>query len=414
MVHVSRTVCEPFSRHPGVTISPTDSAAPQRHAPVDTDPLQLPALLRPVIEAERDHAEQIRKPPAALVDALRDAGAFRLITPRELGGFELPLPELLRLYFEFGRLDASTGLLVWNYNFGFLGAYLPESAVERIWANGPSPLFANSGRPNPVRPVAGGFRLSGRWNLVTGIDSAEWICLVALVHDGDQPRVTAEGGIDIKVCVVPRADVEVIDDWYSNGVGGSGSASVAVDDLFVPDDLVMAIDAPERIDRPLYRLPVTCLVFPSCAAVLLGVARAAIDEVVSLLREKPGENGRPLAELPRVQSAIARADADLRAAELFLRSIAEELYAAAASSTPVELDSRGAMHAAMGMAGRVGRDVLVSMYELGSSTPVYTGNRLERVFRDGMTVAQHANVAASHDELAGRILLGVDPGTPLV
>jgi hypothetical protein len=115
-----------------------------------------------------------------------------------------------------------------------------------------------------------------------------------------------------------------------------------------------------------------------------------------------------------VQSAIARADADLRSAELFLLSVAEELYAAAASDTPVELGLRGEMHAAMSKAGRVGREVLVTMYELGSSTPLYTGNRLGQVFRDGMTVAQHGNVAAWHDELAGRILLGLDPGTPLL
>lgn len=391
----------------------TTSATERRELPLAADPLQLPALLRPIVEAERDHADAIRKPPVALVAALRDAGAFRLLTPREQGGFELPLADVLRLYVEFGRLDASVGLLVWNGNFAFLAAYLPESGVERVWGGGAHPLMANSGRPGAATPAGGGYRLSGRFSLVTGVDTAEWICLIAVVLEGDGPRLTAEGAPDIRAFLVPRDDVQVIDDWHTTGVRGSGSGTVVVDDAFVPDDLVTRLDVAARIDRPAYRKPSTSLVFPGCAAVLLGVARSAIDETLLLLAEKRGMDGSPVAGQPRVQSVIARADADLRAAELLLLSVADEHDAAAAAGVPVDVRVRGALHAAMSQAGRVGRDVLVSMYELGSSTPVYTGNRLERIFRDGMVVAQHGNVAPMHDELAGRILLGMDPGTPL-
>jgi alkylation response protein AidB-like acyl-CoA dehydrogenase len=402
-------MCEAFSRLQGVTTSATSL-----HAPLDIDPVRLPALLKPVIEAERDRSDEIRKATPTLVGALRSAGAFRLLSPQELGGFELPLASALGIYEEFGRIDASTGLLVWNANFGLCAAYLPEAGVDRIWGDDPDPVIANSGRPLPAKPVEGGFRLTGRWDLLTGVDSAEWISLIAFVQDGDQPRLTDAGVLDLRVFFLPRDQVQVLDSWHTTGVRGSGSAGVVLDDVFVPDDSVLELGGPARLDGPLYRIPAASLVIPGCAAVVLGVARGAVDEVVRLVGEKRGMDGNLLSAQLRVQSAIAAADASLRAAKLLLLSAAGDLDTAAAAGSEPGLELRGALHAAMAHAGQVSREVLVAMYELGSSTSLYTGNRLEHVFRDGMAAMQHGNVAPMHFELAGRVLLGLDPASPIV
>jgi hypothetical protein len=74
---------------------------------------------------------------------------------------------------------------------------------------------------------------------------------------------------------------------------------------------------------------------------------------------------------------------------------------------------RAELRGAMSHANQVSREVLSSMYELGSSTSLYLSNRIERIFRDGMAAAQAANLAATHFELAGRVQLGLDPGTPV-
>jgi alkylation response protein AidB-like acyl-CoA dehydrogenase len=391
----------------------TTSAA-YLHAPLDIDPVQLPAMLKPVIEAERERSDEIRKATPTLVQSLRSAGAFRLLSPQELGGFELPLASVLGIYEEFGRIDASTGLLVWNANFGCCAAYLPKSGADRIWGHDPDPMMANSGRPLPAKPVEGGFRLTGRWDLVTGVDSAEWISVIALVHDGDQPRLTDAGVLDLRVFFLPRDQVQVLDSWYTSGVRGSGSASVVLDDVFVPADSVLELGVPARIDRPLYRIPAASLILGGCAAVVLGVARGAIDEVMRLVGEKRGMDGNLLSGQLRVQSAIGAADASLRAAKLLLLSAAGDLDAAAAAGSEPGVEIRGVLHAAMAHAGRVSREVLVAMYELGSSTSLYTANRLEHIFRDGMAAVQHGNVAPMHFELAGRVLLGLDPASPIV
>jgi len=87
-------------------------------------PVDLPAILAPTIAAALDEADSQAEIPQRLHSQLRDAGAFRMLTPREYGGSETPLTELLEVYERFGHIDASTGLLVWNANFGFIGALL--------------------------------------------------------------------------------------------------------------------------------------------------------------------------------------------------------------------------------------------------------------------------------------------------
>lgn len=97
--------------------------------------------------AEIDERDEI---PAKILAQLREAGAFQLLTPRELGGFEVPLTSVLAVYEELGRLDASVAWIVWNGNWGFVGALLDPIGASQIWAGTkPGPVFANSGSPGP-------------------------------------------------------------------------------------------------------------------------------------------------------------------------------------------------------------------------------------------------------------------------
>jgi alkylation response protein AidB-like acyl-CoA dehydrogenase len=389
-----------------------DNSASQYPSPAD--PLELPGLLRPSIEAAADEADKLGDIPHSLYGELRSAGAFRLLTPRELGGFEAPLSTVLRVYEEFGRIDASVAWLVWNANFGFMGALLDESGTARIWGNGPEPTFANSGMPGSAVPVEGGFRVSGQWKIVSGIHAADWVVVIAVVMENGAPRTTDSGMPDVRLFSVHRDQLTIKDTWDVSGMRATGSNDVVVQDALVPDDLVARLDQPPRIDRPLYRGFLPALVIPGCTAVVLGVAQAAIDEVVRLAPTKRALTGSTLAELAHTQFVLARSEAALQAARLLLFSATAALEAAAEKGEPpVTLAQRAALRAGMSHAAEVSREVLVAMYELGSSSSLYHGNALERLFRDGMAALQHANHSAAYLEAAGRVRLGFEPGMPL-
>lgn len=376
-------------------------------------PLRLPARLEASIKAAADEMDATRDVPATLLAELRDAGAFRLLTPRELGGFEVPLRTVLEVYERFGRLDASVAWIVWNANWGFLGALLEEPGVARLWNAGSEPVFANSGMPGTAVTVSGGYRVSGGWRLVSGINGADWLVVAAVITDDGAPRITAAGTPDVRLFVLHRDQLSVKDTWHVSGLRGSGSNDVLVDDVLVPDELVARIDVPARIRRPLYQGFIPALVFPGCTAIVLGVAQAAIDETVELARSKKTLTGGVLADGAHAQAVIARSEASLRAARLLLLSAAEAMDEVGANGEAVTLEQRAALRAAMSHGAQVSREALAAMYELGSSSSLYHGSPVERLFQDGMVALQHANHSAAFFEAAGRVRFGRGPGMAL-
>jgi alkylation response protein AidB-like acyl-CoA dehydrogenase len=321
---------------------------------------------------------------------------------------------VLRIYENFGRIDASVGLLVWNANYGFMGALLSASGAAQIWGEGAEPTLANSGMPGAAVPVDGGYRLSGHWKIVSGIHAADWLIAVGVVSENGQPRITQAGAPDIRLCAVRRDQLKADDTWNVSGMRGTGSNDVLAEDAFIPTDLVTPpLDTPARIDQKLYRGFFPALVFPGCTAVVIGVAQSAIDEMVKLASGKRAFAGGTIAEAARTQYTLAKSETALHAARLLLLSAAESLQTTAERRETVTLEQRALLRAAMTHAAQVSRQALVAMYELASSSALYRGNPIERYFRDGMAALQHANQSTQFLEAAGRVRLGLDPGLPL-
>src|SRR5438445_5488002 len=150
--------------------------------------LEAARAFRPRIIADRDRIEASRRIPEDLAQELARAGFFRLFLPEAYGGLDLTPMVAMEVFEELAKADASVAWCVWNGNTHWTAAQLSPEAAHAIHDD-PDVITANSTRPSgQAHVVDGGFRLTGRWSLVSGCELATWMVLWSVVHDDGKPR----------------------------------------------------------------------------------------------------------------------------------------------------------------------------------------------------------------------------------
>jgi alkylation response protein AidB-like acyl-CoA dehydrogenase len=215
--------------------------------------------------------------------------------------------------------------------------------------------------------------------------------------DGGTPRILA----------LPVAELEIIDTWQTGGLRGTGSHDAVASDVFVPEHRSLwLVDAPTS-DAALYRFPIFAFFALSIAAAALGNARGAIEDLRTLAVGKVGLGSRrTVAEKPGTWSAVAQAEASLRAARAFYYEAIGDAWDSARSGEAVSLEQRTGLRLAATHAVRTAADVARGMYDLGGGSAIYEDSPLQRRFRDAHTATAHFQVNAATWELTGRLLLG--------
>jgi len=382
---------------------------------VDVDALVAAShALAPEIFARRAEIEAGRRLPAALAERLRESRMFELWLPRVYGGPELHPIDFIRVIEPLARADGSAGWCAAVCSVsGLAASHLSEEAAREIFGS----RHIVAGTVNPTGKavaVEGGYRVSGRWSYGSGIDNADWVVGNCIVHDGDTPRRKASGAPEMRFVLAPRGQVEVMDDWRVGGLRGTGSHDFRMHDVFAPDaHTTPAFVNAERPSGTLYAIPMVSLFAVALAAVTLGIARAAIDAVVELAAVKtPMGSPAPLRDKPIAQMQIARAEAMVRAARAYLFEAIREQWDEVASGAPPSLAKRAGIRLACTHAGEACAGAVDMVWNIAGGGAIQESGRIERCFRDVHAATQHIGLATNNYELAGRVLLGLDVGTP--
>src|SRR5690606_13026047 len=119
--------------------------------------------------------------------------------------------------------DASVAWVAWNNALPcFLGRFLSSDARAEVFAD-PRGLYASSTRPTGRAAVtADGYRVSGRWGIVSGCELAEWILLLCVVEENGAPRMIAPDTPELRFAFLRRDDCEILDTWITCGLRGTG------------------------------------------------------------------------------------------------------------------------------------------------------------------------------------------------
>jgi len=378
--------------------------------------LDAALALAPRIRVAAERIETDRRLPPELVQALREAGLFRMAVPRRFGGGEVDAATMVRTIEAVAQADASAGWCVMiGATSGLVSAYLSDAAATEIYR--PEAITGGVFAPfGKAVAVDGGFRVTGRWPFASGCQHCDWLMGGCVVVDGGTLRLLPSGAPDSRMMLVPARDAEIIDTWAVSGLRGTGSHDVAVRDLFVPH----ARSASLLTDRPrqpgaLYVFPVFGLLAVGIAGVALGIARRAIDELVDLAKGKtPTGSRKRLGDRGVVQMQVAQAEAALRAARALLFEAVAETWDAARAQGEIAVRQRALLRLAATHATTSAVQAVDMMYTAGGGTSIYAGSPLQRCFRDIHVVTQHMMVATPTYELTGRLFLGLDADTSML
>lgn len=372
--------------------------------------------LAPLIEACAPEGDRERRLPARLVSALVDAGMFRLLLPRSLGGAELAPATFVQVIEGVSSADASTAWVLCQLSgCSMSAAYLEPGVARKIFTVDPQGILAwGSGPAGRAVVVDGGYRVTGTWGFASGGHHATWLGSHTPIFDADgTPRGRGEGAAEVRTMLYPVEHATMTDAWHVVGLRGTGSDSYAVADLFVPREHTIARDDPAERQEPgpLYCFPTGSMYASGFAGVAMGIARSMLDALIALAMEKtPRGFKHKLRDGAVVQSGVARAEARLGAARAYLLSTLDAIWQdVGRTGASLGLDERVRIRLAATYAIHQAMAVADWTYHTAGATAIFEGSAFERRFRDIHAVSQQVQGRAAHYETVGRYRLGLPP-----
>jgi 3-hydroxy-9,10-secoandrosta-1,3,5(10)-triene-9,17-dione monooxygenase len=387
-------------------------------APDDRAYAAMVAGAKALIPRLRDRAsrtEQLRRLPDETERDLHEAGLFRVVQPRRVGGSEFDYVALVDCADALGQGDAS---VAWNFanlaSHHWMLAMFDPRAQDAVWNKNANALIASSfifpaGR---ARKVDGGYVLRGSWPFSSGVDSSAWNMLASVVSSDDEAD-----GIEYRIFLLPNSDYRIVDTWNASGLRGTGSNDVEVDDAFVAEAMTVAVSdlaggpTPGSTVNPnaLYALPVFSLFPYVLSGVALGNAQACLDDYVDVARHRVSTYNRAkLGDLQSTQIKIAEASAKIDAARLIMRATCINAMADARGGDIPDVAVKTRLRRDGAYSVNLCTDAVSLLFAASGARGLSMSGALQRQFRDAHAI--NAHLAFNFDAAGtnyGRVALGL-------
>ena len=199
--------------------------------------LERVASLEDVIRRGGDEAQELRRCPSFVVDALIDAGLFRFTIPRELGGEDASVGQTIEVLEAISAIDASVG---WNVMLGseinaMAAGGMAKELAEEVYLADPGVIMCGGGGPGttPSRAVEqpdGSYRIWGHTTFISGCHNATWCFMNAPLMKDGQPELDEQGKPIMKMWFLHRSEWEIVDTWICNSTSAGGLDGTVVGD----------------------------------------------------------------------------------------------------------------------------------------------------------------------------------------
>ncbi|RMF19211.1 MAG: flavin-dependent monooxygenase [Candidatus Dadabacteria bacterium] len=363
--------------------------------PTHDELVQRASDMVPRLRERADAAEAARMVPVETVQEMHEAGFFRVLQPRQFGGYECAPHTFFAIQRELARGCPSTA---WIY--GVIGihqwqlALFPEQAQVDVWGEDDSTLISSSYMPvGKVEHTDGGVMLSGEWGFSSGCDHCTWVFLGGFV-----PKKDGDGPPDMVTFLVPRSDYEIVDDWFVSGLKATGSKTIRVDNKFVPSHRIHKFSDGFRQenpgnavnDAPLFRLPFGQLFVRAVSTGAIGMLQGALDAYLEVQQNRVMRgSGDAVAQQAGAQHAVANAEAVIDELVLVLERNLDDMMAYVQRGEKIPVDERVAWryHSAR-VVTRCLEACELLMNESGGAA-IFLKNPINRYFQDLRAARAH-------------------------
>jgi len=384
----------------------TAALHPATPGSIDGDPTAQQLITRarelaPQLRQRALQTERERMVSAETIAAIAGTGLFRLLQPRRFGGLELGFNDFVRINIELGRGCGSTA---WCTSIAMIHSWVvglyPLEAQEEVWSDRNALICGSYAPSGGCEPVAGGYRITGRWSFASNCDHSAWYIVGTVVPPGrDNPKPTPAWAL------ISRTDARIDDTWYSMGMAGTGSKTIAIDQpAFVPAHRLLPVATINSGAAPgarvhgnaLYRLTFTGAAPYTLCSVPVGIALGAIEDFTGIARTKmaaqPGAPPRPMHEIEQVQLAIAEAAATVDAATTLLLRDSAAMDAGVARGQVPGVEERILFRRNQSYAARQAAHATDVLFNAMGANGGDLASPIQRAWRDANLIAHHLSL----------------------
>ncbi len=381
---------------------------PSRQALVERARALVPTLRERALQADRD-----RGIARATHELFCQAGLYKIHQPARYGGFEMPLDIMIDICAELGRGCGSSAWVFSNLAVqGLLVGMHAPAAQDDVWKDTPDALIASSFpfQSGTGKRIAGGLLLDGTWSFASGIDFADWENVQVFLPSEAGP--TAEH----RFVLVPRHDFSIKDDWHMTGLSGTGSRSVVLNNVFVPDHRVLDTQfmtggpspGSAASANPLYKVSAWAVGNKLFSGPAIGIARGALELTEEDLRSRISAVGLKLADMPTAHARIAESGAEIDAAYALMIKDSKDAMAYAQSGERAPLAVRAKWRRNNAYAGQLCLRAVERLYPLAGGRGLRRDSLFQLAWRDiHAAVSQILMAWDTQSVNAGRVQLGL-------
>lgn len=382
------------------------------------DLVRRTTALKPMLAAHAAECEKQRHPVTSVWNAIRQTGCFYHFIPKKYGGLEFDANTFIDAMLPISEGCPSTGwVAAFCVEHNWMLSQFPESFQDELFGTRPGdrvPFVITPGvtaPPGKAVRTEGGFRISGRWKWGTGVMHSDWVLVACAIVDGPADVVL--------FCALPTREVTVLDTWHIDGMEGTGSHDLLIEDAFIPEHRTMNMaemrngtaHGSRLYDNPIYRQPMIPFLGVTAAISGVGAARSAVAQFREQIAKRI-MHGTDIAqgEKPAAQMRLANANVMTRTAELLLRDAVNTNIALAGAERRATFEQRSHMRLQIAQAMEMCRHAIGMVAEASGAGSHFRTNPMQRYLRDVNVMSNH--IVYDKDgaaELHGRALVGLPP-----